>query len=187
MRRVVDGREVRCRLDGKSTHDRCVAVCYLEGIDITESMVRAGLGTDCFALQQEALCRAGARSYCQGRNNRQDPLPAGVLPAALKGGRAVAATDQLFARDAVTHRRPAGAAGGVEAEARTAGGRAWSGRSRPWLHLRHVCENRKLGAVLYRFHVADRVACSCRYVVEIGGNVGFWRATQCNMDWAFCA
>lgn len=47
MRRMVDGRELRCELDGEQTHDRCVAVCYLEGEDISEILVRRGLARDC--------------------------------------------------------------------------------------------------------------------------------------------
>ena len=47
MRQMVDGRELRCELDGERTHDRCVAVCYLNGADIAEAMVRAGLARDC--------------------------------------------------------------------------------------------------------------------------------------------
>ena len=47
MRGMVLGRIVRCELDGERTHDRCVAVCYLAGQDISETMVRAGLARDC--------------------------------------------------------------------------------------------------------------------------------------------
>jgi micrococcal nuclease len=46
MRRMVDGRQVRCELDGERTHDRCVAVCYLNGADTAEVMVRDGLARD---------------------------------------------------------------------------------------------------------------------------------------------
>ena len=41
------GRQVRCELDGERTHDRCVAVCYLEGRDLAAEMIRAGLARDC--------------------------------------------------------------------------------------------------------------------------------------------
>jgi endonuclease YncB( thermonuclease family) len=47
MRRLVGGRQVRCELDGERTHDRCVGVCYLEGRDIGEALVHAGLARDC--------------------------------------------------------------------------------------------------------------------------------------------
>ena len=29
MRAMVQGRELRCELDGERTHDRCVGICYL--------------------------------------------------------------------------------------------------------------------------------------------------------------
>jgi micrococcal nuclease len=47
MLELVEGREVRCELDGQRTYDRCVAVCYLEGVDIAAEMVAAGLARDC--------------------------------------------------------------------------------------------------------------------------------------------
>jgi endonuclease YncB( thermonuclease family) len=34
-------------LDGKRTHDRCVGVCYLDGVDIAAEMVRQGIARDC--------------------------------------------------------------------------------------------------------------------------------------------
>jgi micrococcal nuclease len=34
MAELVDGRTLRCELDGEHTHDRCVTVCYLDGADI---------------------------------------------------------------------------------------------------------------------------------------------------------
>jgi endonuclease YncB( thermonuclease family) len=46
MRQMVDGRQVRCELDGERTHDRCVGVCYLEGRDLAAAMVLAGLARD---------------------------------------------------------------------------------------------------------------------------------------------
>ena len=47
MRQMVLGRELRCELDGERTHDRCVGICYLQGQDISETMVRRGLARDC--------------------------------------------------------------------------------------------------------------------------------------------
>ena len=41
------GRQVQCELNGERTHDRCVAVCHLNGADIAEVMVRTGLARDC--------------------------------------------------------------------------------------------------------------------------------------------
>jgi micrococcal nuclease len=47
MQALVYGRELRCDLDGQRTYDRCVGICYLEGQDISEVMVRRGLARDC--------------------------------------------------------------------------------------------------------------------------------------------
>jgi micrococcal nuclease len=47
MRELVLGKVVTCELDGESTHDRCAAICQLDGTDISEQMVRMGLARDC--------------------------------------------------------------------------------------------------------------------------------------------
>ncbi|MEM7683215.1 MAG: thermonuclease family protein [Pseudomonadota bacterium] len=82
MRALVDGRHVVCDLDGSRTHGREVGRCAVEGQDIGEAMVRAGLARDCprfsggdyAAAEQEA--RAAGRDlsalyalpgYCQNR------------------------------------------------------------------------------------------------------------------------
>ena len=79
---LVDGRTVRCELDGSRTHDRCVAVCYLEGVDIAEALVSAGLARDCprfsggrYAVVEAQAAAGGATirkdyrlpGYCRGR------------------------------------------------------------------------------------------------------------------------
>jgi endonuclease YncB( thermonuclease family) len=45
MVELVDGRTLRCEPDGERTHDRCIAVCYLDGADIAAIMVRRGPAT----------------------------------------------------------------------------------------------------------------------------------------------
>jgi endonuclease YncB( thermonuclease family) len=47
MIELAHDRQVRCVLDGSRTYDRCAGVCFLEGRDIAESMVSAGLARDC--------------------------------------------------------------------------------------------------------------------------------------------
>ena len=47
MIELVHGRTVRCALDGTRTYDRCAGICYLDGADISEAMVRHGLARDC--------------------------------------------------------------------------------------------------------------------------------------------
>jgi micrococcal nuclease len=47
MIEMVQGETLRCELDGERAHDRCVAICYLEGEDISTVMVRRGLARNC--------------------------------------------------------------------------------------------------------------------------------------------
>jgi micrococcal nuclease len=47
MVKLVDGQRLRCELNGERTHDRCVGVCYLEGVDISAEMVLRGVARDC--------------------------------------------------------------------------------------------------------------------------------------------
>jgi endonuclease YncB( thermonuclease family) len=47
MVELVDGRELRCDLNGERTHDRCVGICYLDGADIAARMVEMGVARDC--------------------------------------------------------------------------------------------------------------------------------------------
>jgi endonuclease YncB( thermonuclease family) len=62
MRSLVLRRELRCELDGTRTRDRCVGVCYLEGEDIAEVMVR----------------------HSRRRGDRANVSAAGVLPASVE-------------------------------------------------------------------------------------------------------
>jgi micrococcal nuclease len=47
MRAMVEGRPLRCELDGERTHDRCVGICFLGDEDISEAMVLRGFARDC--------------------------------------------------------------------------------------------------------------------------------------------
>jgi micrococcal nuclease len=47
MRDLVDGKHVRCQLNGKKTYDRFVGVCYLGERDIGAAVIKAGLALDC--------------------------------------------------------------------------------------------------------------------------------------------
>ena len=47
MIELVQGRTLRCDLDGTRTYGRCAGVCYLDGTDISEVMVQRGLARDC--------------------------------------------------------------------------------------------------------------------------------------------
>lgn len=47
MSNLVMGKRVRCKLDGTTTHDRWVGICYREGQDIGAAVIGAGLALDC--------------------------------------------------------------------------------------------------------------------------------------------
>lgn len=47
MKRLVNGKDVRCQLDGSRTYDRRVGICFLEGADVGEAVIAAGLARDC--------------------------------------------------------------------------------------------------------------------------------------------
>jgi len=47
MIQIVKGQQVSCELDGTTTHDRVVGICYAAGRDVAEELVRRGLARDC--------------------------------------------------------------------------------------------------------------------------------------------
>ena len=44
---LVLDKEIRCELTGKQTYDRCVGICYLNGMNVEAELVRQGLARDC--------------------------------------------------------------------------------------------------------------------------------------------
>ena len=66
IRQVVLGRELRCELDGERTHDRCVGICFLEGADISEIMVRRGVARDCPRFSGGRYAEAERRAAADG-------------------------------------------------------------------------------------------------------------------------
>ena len=47
MKRLVEGKKVRCELDGRKTYDRYVGACFLNGKNISISIIVSGLAIDC--------------------------------------------------------------------------------------------------------------------------------------------
>ena len=47
MARLVSGKTVRCVSNGERSFDRVVGTCYLDGQDIGETIIAAGLARDC--------------------------------------------------------------------------------------------------------------------------------------------
>ena len=71
---LVLNKSVRCELNGERTHDRFVGICYLDGQDIGEAVIKAGLALDCpryssgrykFVESKAARTRITLPSYCR--------------------------------------------------------------------------------------------------------------------------
>ena len=71
MRRLVDGHQVRCELNGERTYDRCVGVCYLDGADIATELVRQGVARDCPRYSRGRYAQAERRAAAEGATIRE--------------------------------------------------------------------------------------------------------------------
>jgi endonuclease YncB( thermonuclease family) len=81
MLELVQGRELRCELDGERTHDRCVGVCYVDGADISEVMVERGVARDCPRFSQGRYAEAEVQAAAGGATIGDDyPLPGYCRP-----------------------------------------------------------------------------------------------------------
>ena len=66
MRALVEGRRLRCELNGERTHDRCAGVCFLAGLDIAEALVRRGLARDCPRFSAGHYARVERQAVADG-------------------------------------------------------------------------------------------------------------------------
>lgn len=82
MRRMVDGRTVRCELDGERTYDRCVGICYLGELDIAEELVRMGLARDCPRFSGGRYADAERAAEVDGASIRESYLLPGYCRSA---------------------------------------------------------------------------------------------------------
>ena len=66
---LVDGREVRCHLDGTvASSNRPVGVCYVNGRDVGKFMIGAGLARDCPRFSDGRYAPDEARAQRRGLN-----------------------------------------------------------------------------------------------------------------------
>lgn len=73
---IVDGKNLRCELDGTRARGRPVAICYLNGRDVGELQVLAGHARDCPRYSGGRYARAEALARAAGRDLRATyPLP----------------------------------------------------------------------------------------------------------------
>jgi endonuclease YncB( thermonuclease family) len=78
---LVQGRTLRCELDGERTHDRCVGVCYLEGDDISEVTIHRGLARDWPRFSQGRYAKAERQAAADGATiGKTYPLPGYCRP-----------------------------------------------------------------------------------------------------------
>jgi endonuclease YncB( thermonuclease family) len=47
MRTIALGKKVRCELSGEESYAHCIAVCYLDDVDIGEELIRQGRARSC--------------------------------------------------------------------------------------------------------------------------------------------
>jgi endonuclease YncB( thermonuclease family) len=81
MVELVDGRSLRCELNGERTHDRCVGICYLDGMDISAEMVRRGVARDCPRFSGGRYRDIETQTAASGATiNASYPLPGYCLP-----------------------------------------------------------------------------------------------------------
>ena len=90
LRRLAEGREVVCRLDGtttgRDTGNRPVGVCAVEGVDLGASLVRSGLARDCPAFSGGVYAEAETEARRAGRDlSRTYDLPGYCTSAASTG------------------------------------------------------------------------------------------------------
>lgn len=80
---LVMEKEVTCKLNGERNRDRLIGVCYLDGVDIGETIIREGLARDCprysdgrYAEAEEEAKRTGIHQqyelpdYCRPKGLR---------------------------------------------------------------------------------------------------------------------
>ena len=69
MVELVEGQTVVCDLTQERTHGRRVGWCYLDGQDVAEALVRAGLARDCprFSGGQYAAAEPQQHASCRFR------------------------------------------------------------------------------------------------------------------------
>ena len=81
MTELVEGRDLRCELDGERTHDRCAGICYLDGADIAAVIVRRGLARDCARFSGGRYLAAETQAAAAGATIRTNyPLPGYCKP-----------------------------------------------------------------------------------------------------------
>lgn len=80
---LVMEKEVTCKLNGERSRDRLIGICYLDGVDIGETIVRAGLARDCPRYSDGRYAEAEKEAKRTGIHERYE-LPDYCQPKGLR-------------------------------------------------------------------------------------------------------
>ena len=80
---LVMEKEVTCKLTGERNRDRFIGICYLDGVDIGETIIREGLARDCPRYSGGRYAQAEAEAKRTGIHDLYD-LPDYCRPKGLK-------------------------------------------------------------------------------------------------------
>ena len=80
---LVMEKEVTCKLSGERSRDRLIGICYLEGVDIGEAIIREGLARDCPRYSDGRYAEAEREAKRTGIHERYE-LPDYCRPKGLR-------------------------------------------------------------------------------------------------------
>jgi endonuclease YncB( thermonuclease family) len=80
---LVMEKEVTCKLNGERNRDRLIGICYLDGVDIGEAIIREGLARDCPRYSDGRYAKAEKEANRTGIHERYE-LPDYCGPKGLR-------------------------------------------------------------------------------------------------------
>jgi endonuclease YncB( thermonuclease family) len=80
---LVMEKEVTCKLNGERNRDRLIGICYLDGADIGETIIREGLARDCPRYSDGRYAEAEKEAKRTGIHERYE-LPDYCRPKGLR-------------------------------------------------------------------------------------------------------
>ena len=80
---LVMDKDVTCKLNGERSRDRLIGICYLDGVDIGEAIIREGLARDCPRYSNSRYAKAEKEAKRTGIHERYE-LPDYCRPKGLK-------------------------------------------------------------------------------------------------------
>ena len=80
---LVMEKEVTCKLNGERSRDRLIGICFLDGVDIGETIIREGLARDCPRYSDGRYVEAEREAKRTGIHERYE-LPDYCRPKGLR-------------------------------------------------------------------------------------------------------